>query len=130
MENKAKCRLCGSIIQSYTLSDVVSCDCGEITIWGGQYEFNVAYKNKNNLLRIDDKGNEVIVRCVDTTQDEIADPEPSNEAASRKERLATLDSWISYGSNLPRHVLDAPPSLADLYHGLLLVSSVLHSSDE
>ena len=35
MRNRAKCKLCSSVIESYHRYDEVSCKCGEINISGG-----------------------------------------------------------------------------------------------
>lgn len=62
MKNKAKCKLCESVIESFHQHDYVSCKCGEISIDGGEAYFRCSAKDWNNFLRVDDQGNEIAVK--------------------------------------------------------------------
>lgn len=56
MRNRAKCKNCDSILESFTLYDYVECSCGGIAIDGGSYRLNAYARNWENFLRIDDDG--------------------------------------------------------------------------
>jgi c-di-AMP phosphodiesterase-like protein len=86
MRNRAKCRLCGDILESFHEHDRVECGCGEITISGGQVRYEVAYRNIENLLRLDDNDNEIAVRM--------------NAAQERREHLLySLKNYTAYEKN-------------------------------
>lgn len=61
MRNRAKCKLCQSVIESKFPGDYVHCECGEIGIDGGENHYSVTAKNYFNFLRVDDGGNEIEV---------------------------------------------------------------------
>ena len=65
MRNRAKCKLCSTTIESTHRHDYVSCACGEISIDGGQDYCRCLARNYSNFLRIDDEGNEIVVKFVD-----------------------------------------------------------------
>ena len=55
MKNRAKCKLCNSIIESFHRHDYVTCACGEIAVDGGLDYFKVIARDYANFLRIDDE---------------------------------------------------------------------------
>ncbi len=61
--NRAKCRLCHTIIESMAIHDKVMCPCGEIAIDGGPLSPDglrwLESLHWENLIVIDDEGNEV-----------------------------------------------------------------------
>ena len=65
MRNRAKCKLCQEIIESFHRYDCVSCKCGEISVDGGQDYCRCMAGDWANFIRIDNEGNEVIPRIVD-----------------------------------------------------------------
>ena len=46
--NKAKCRLCGDIIESKHRHDYVECKCGEISVDGGKDYLRRGFKDYYN----------------------------------------------------------------------------------
>lgn len=60
MRNRAQCKRCKDIIESYDRYDFVACKCGEIAVDGGQEYFRCITKNHENLLRMDEQGNIII----------------------------------------------------------------------
>lgn len=82
MRNRAKCKACNHILESFAHDDFVSCECGNLTIWGGGYKFNVLAKDYNLMLRVDDEDCEHPVKYVevnkaDTEQEEAKErPKP------------------------------------------------------
>jgi hypothetical protein len=73
MRNRAKCKGCGEIIESFHRDDYVTCTCGEIAGDGGKDYYGAAAKNWNNFLRVDDFDNiiPIQVKEKDDLEDEI-----------------------------------------------------------
>ena len=66
MRNRAKCKLCQSTIESFHPTDLVLCKCGEISVDAGE-GLKCAAKSWENFLRVDDEGNEIIVKVESKT---------------------------------------------------------------
>lgn len=123
MRNRAKCRICKSIIESFHQSDVVECNCGEISIWGGNYELGCGAKNFDNFYRIDDLDNEILVKVVGRQNQQ-----PSADSASvidRDEKIKMLEMMIKNIENLPTQAMSQPISHYDHLSFMLLVYSIL-----
>ena len=125
MKNRAKCKLCQSIIESFHLHDHVSCKCGEISITGGTQEYSASALNWNNFLRVDDQGNEIIVTVKDEEKEDVQ--LLYKEKPTREDKLKMLDEMIKSYENLPTHALNAPISGYDLTSALLLVKSLFEA---
>jgi hypothetical protein len=54
MTNKAKCALCGTVIESKYRHDFVECACGEIFVDGGNDYARCGFRNADNFIRIVD----------------------------------------------------------------------------
>ena len=121
MKNRAKCKLCFSIIESFHEHDYVECKCGEISINGGQQLLKCSAKNWHNFLRVDDLGNEIIVKVQEEQVPEISTP------LSKKEQIDMLDSMIKNIENLPQSAMSLPINHYDLYSFMLVISSILRS---
>ncbi len=86
----------------------------------------------NNFLRVDDKGNEIIVKVqgvngdIGTLEDNGVKP-LYNENPTREDKLKMLDEMIKSYENLPTHALQAPITGYDFTSALLLISSILRS---
>lgn len=119
MKNRAKCRLCKTIIESFHPTDYVSCKCGEISIDGGD-ALLCSYKDISNFLRVDDEGNEIIVKEVrHNTLSEETYSKPT-----KKDLLKILDEMITNIENLPAGAMNAPITHYDYVSGLLLLSAI------
>lgn len=131
MKNRAKCKLCQSIIESFHQYDYVQCDCQEIAISGGRELYEVYAKSFENFLRVDDLGNEIIVKeqsefkKIDRNPDDVK--QLYNENPTREDKLKLLDEMIKTYENLPPNALNAPITGYDLLSSLLLLSSILRS---
>lgn len=117
MRNRAKCKLCKSIIESFHLNDYVDCKCGEISIHGGLDKLGCSAKDFANFLRIDDEGNEILVTVKSETQ--------INEKPSKQELIDMLDDMTKKIEELPQNAMNQPINHYDLYSFMLLVSSIL-----
>jgi len=141
MRNRAKCKLCKSVIESFHEHDWVECQCGEISIDGGQYYLKASAKDFTNFLRIDDVGNEIVVSVRDKeekdpngtiqkwAQDTIVEAiERREQRPTREELLKELSSLIENIERLPTHALELPINHYDFACALMLLSSILRSS--
>lgn len=121
MKNRAKCKLCKSVIESFHEGDYVTCKCGQISVSAG-LSMECSALDWSNFLRIDDLGNEIIPKVVDKNDD----VKPLyNENPNREDKIKMLDEMIKYYENLPSHVLQAPINGYDFLSSLMLLSSIL-----
>lgn len=130
MRNRAKCKLCNEIIESFALLDCVSCKCGEISIEGGTQAYKAAAKNWDNFLRVDDDGVERAVTVISkgkvSSPEQKADVNPLDMPPITKEdKLAALDDMIKSYESLPSHAMGAYATNYDVLSVLLLVKSLL-----
>lgn len=132
MRNRAKCKKCSSIIESFALHDYVDCKCGEISIHGGLEKLGVSARDFSNFLRIDDLGNEIVVVVknehpndeTDTKQIEVETHKPS-----KTEILKLLDNMISSYESLPENAMSTFVTNYDLYSFMMVVSSLFKVKD-
>ena len=123
MKNVAKCKLCQSTIESFHDLDYVSCKCGHISVSGGS-KMECSSIDWNNFLRVDDLGNEIVVKIIE----ENSDVKPLyKEKLSREDQLKMLDEMIKSYEDLPLHAINSPVTNYDLLSSLLLISSILKS---
>ena len=69
MKNRAKCKLCNDVLESFHRHDFVRCKCDEISIDGGTDLFKCGAKNWCNFIRLDDNDNEFPVKVEPDPQD-------------------------------------------------------------
>jgi hypothetical protein len=133
MKNRAKCKLCGDIIESFHPLDYVSCGCGEISVDGGA-AYKCSAKDWNNFLRIDDEGNEIIPIIKDESKPIDKWPEEHipgivYEKVTKQEALKMLDDFRENIEKLPSIAMSQPITHYDFVSLLLLISSVLRAED-
>jgi len=121
MKNRAKCKLCLSIIESFHEFDHVSCKCSHISVSGGS-KMECAALDWSNFLRVDDQGNEIIVKVENPNVKPLY-----NENPTREDKLKMLDEMIKSYESLSPQALNAPITGYDLLSSLLLISSILRS---
>jgi hypothetical protein len=124
MRNRAKCKLCKSIIESFHPADYVECSCGEIGVDGGAAMRCLA-KNFENFIRIDDNGNEIVVRL--ESDKEKHEPVDAPPKPSQEELLDMLGEMIRNLEKLPVNAMTTPVTHYDLLSALMLISSILRS---
>jgi hypothetical protein len=130
--NRAKCRLCNQVIESFTMSDLVECSCGEIAIEGGTYRLNTWFKNAENFLRIDDDGNEIPIKFVEKkNENQLLDDwmkdktSPDLKNLEKAEILEmSLKEMIKNYNSLPTEVLSKPITGYDFLSLLIWLGSV------
>ncbi len=121
MRNRAKCKLCNSIIESFHIYDYVPCKCGEISIDGGPGELKCASKNWINFLRVDDEGNEIVVSVQekDNLNQLDIDMKPT-----KKDMIDMLEGLIKSYERLPSSAMSQPVSHADFCSLSMLLLSI------
>jgi hypothetical protein len=126
MINRAKCKLCNSIIESYHSTDLVLCKCGEISVDEGE-ALKCFARDWNNFLRVDDQGNEIVVKLVNS---DVKPLDIQSNAPSKKELLTMLDEMIKNIEGLPTHAMTAPITHYDFASALLLLSSIFRADKD
>lgn len=119
VKNRAKCRLCASIIESVNVHDYVECKCGEIAIDGGDDYHKTYARSYDNFLRVDDEGNEVVVKVVDKEEPSPLQPDVKPNRDQLIEMLNQMELSIE---RLPEH---AKTSFITQYDYAALIS-LLH----
>jgi hypothetical protein len=128
MRNRAKCKLCNSIVESFMKNDYVTCSCGNISVNHGPALW-VEASDWDNFVRIDDEGNEVTVRYEEKKKDHDCKVYIKEEAhkPTKIELISMIDDMVKSYENLPQHAMLAPVSHADQLSLLMLVSSLFKS---
>lgn len=129
MRNRAKCKLCNSIIESFHHMDYVLCKCEEIFVDGGS-ALKCGAKSWENFLRIDDKDNIIVPRVIE--KDEIIMDEKTEEPKeplSKKYLLDRLNEMIKSYENLPQSALTLPINHYDFISLMLLIQAFLECKD-
>lgn len=133
--NKAKCRLCGDVIESFHRHDYVKCGCGEIAVDGGSLGMRCIAKDWSNFIRVDAEGNEfdIILKSeeapTEQRETQIEAPEAQALGTPQKENaLILLQEMIKSYESLPHHAMHAPASNADLLSVLYLVGALFNKS--
>lgn len=127
MKNRAKCKLCGDIIESFHPSDYVNCKCGEIGVGAG-LAMQCSANDWKNFLRVDDEGNEIVVTLKEEESPflEKAESPPPNRA----ELINMLDEMRQSLDNLPAHALYQNVTHADLSSLISLLWAIFKSENE
>lgn len=122
MRNRAKCKLCNSIIESYTIEDRVECECGEIGISGGLQNLECFANDFSNFLRVDDEGNEIVVKVKENDESVDYTMKPS-----RAELVDMLEELRLRIDSLPPQAMHSPVTHADFASLLMLISAIFKS---
>jgi hypothetical protein len=128
MRNVAKCKLCKNVIESFHITDFVSCQCGEIAVDGGSDYMRCFAKDFNNFLRVDEQGNEIIVKVIE--KEEEGNPTQLAKKPTKKELVEMLNEMIRNIENLPSYAKTAPINHYDYCSLLILLSSIFSITGE
>lgn len=123
MRNRAKCKLCQTVIESIHQHDYVTCKCGEISVDGGDAYCRCSAISWENFLRIDDENNEIIVTIKNDTVVAVL---PKSKP-TRKELLDMLSEMIAGYERLPSAAMSEPITHYDFVSSLLLIAEVLRA---
>lgn len=130
MRNRAKCKLCGDIIESLYINHLVSCKCNEISLDGGQSNAKMLARNWDNFLIVDDNDAEIAPIFKDSDQLEKEKPKQLDMFASEPDsnKFYSLEQWIKRIEELPQHAKEQPATHYDLYSLASMVLSVLRDT--
>ena len=133
MRNRAKCKLCKDIVESFHVHDYVTCSCGEIAVDGGLQYLKAVAKNWENFLRVDDEGNEIIVK-IDCSSESSIEKEAQNtqntqHKPSKVELLEMLHDMIKAIENLPPAGMSTYITHYDYVSLLILLSALFRADD-
>lgn len=126
MRNRAKCKLCKEIIESFHSHDFVYCKCKEIYVDGGTSCYRAGANDFSNFIRIDDEGLEIEVKLVDSVHDipestSIDDiPKPT-----RPDLMKMLDEMIISTEKLPEQAMRLPINNYDHLSLMILIRAIL-----
>jgi thymidylate synthase len=127
MRNRAKCKLCQDIIESFHSTDLVICKCGEIYVDAGE-SMKCGAGNWDNFLRVDDEGNEIVPIIKEKGDVKpLYTYEEYNEKLTKKELIDMLDNMIKKIEEMPYQSMTSPITQYDYYAGLLLLSALFKS---
>jgi|ERR1051326_412342 hypothetical protein len=112
MRNRAKCKLCDSIIESLQEKDNCECRCGEISVMGGS-KMGCSAKNWNNFFRVDDNDNVIVPT--------IKERPP---APTRDDLINVLDEMIKRIEGMPQQAMVVSINHYDFVSLLMLLSSI------
>lgn len=125
MRNRAKCKLCKSVIESLHQTDLVLCQCKEIFVEGGQ-AMRCGATAWSNFLRVDDHDNEIEVKVKDDPHETIV--EDISNKPTKQELIDMLDAMIKNVEKLPNHVMSSPINHYDYCSLMILLSSILRAT--
>ena len=120
--NRAKCKLCQTIIESLDYVKYTRCECGEIYVGGGDKLYCGA-NNWSNFLRLDEEGNEI-----EPTVSLEADQAPQGRP-TRQDLLKMLSEMIDTYEKGSEALLQSQVTHYDLWSSLLLVQQLFLSFD-
>lgn len=124
VRNRAKCKLCQTVIESVQKEEEVSCKCDEISVYGGTEGMKCAARHWENFVRVDDEGNEIVIK-VEGNENK---PVSSDNKPNKEELLNLLNEMVKNIENLPPPAMQASVNHYDLYSFMILVYSILRES--
>lgn len=129
MKNRAKCKLCNDVLESFHEFDYVTCKCGEISISGGSIRLECSAKDWKNFARVDEFNNEISVKVLQQGEVNEQKDEESQDM-TRDEKIEMLETMVKNIESLPKAALLASINHYDLYSYLILVVSILKSESK
>jgi len=128
IRNRAKCKKCQSIIESFFPTDLVFCACREIAVEGGEAMKCMA-NEWSNFLRVDDEGNEIIP-TIREVKDSSVELEVPHRIHNKSEILKVIDHLIDTLNDLPPHALATSLTQYDQLAMLTILGSILKADLE
>lgn len=120
MRNRAKCKVCNDVIESFHSTDLRLCKCGEISVDGGN-ALKCAARSWDNFLRVDDQNNEIVITIKDP---EVIDDEVQANPPTKEELIKHLDDYISGFDNLPQSAKNSYVTNYDLQSFAILMLAI------
>ena len=130
MRNRAKCKLCNSIIESFHSTDLVLCKCGEIEVDGGD-ALRCRAKDWNNFLRVDDQGNEIRVTLSNgaSVEKELSTYLNESSKPHKADLLDALKELIKTYQSLPQHAKNSFVTNQEIESLLVLFLAIFEAKD-
>lgn len=131
MRNRAKCKKCLSIIESFHQHDYVTCQCKEIAISGGLHRLDTYANDWSNFLRVDDHGYEMSIQVKDPpiTEDQdikdcVDNTLTQSNLITRRDLIKELERLKDSYASLPEKIMYDPVTHSDLASVLLLLCAI------
>lgn len=113
MRNRAKCLLCNHVIESFHSLDLVTCECGEIFVEGGD-AMRCGAGSWDNFRRVDDNGHEIVVKIenpVRTVLRKELDASANAGKVLEEAKLGTIHRPPDHIADEDKMVTEAPNAL-------------------
>lgn len=127
MRNRAKCKLCDSVLESFHKGDYVECKCGEISISGGNETYDCYAKEWKNFVRVDDLDNEIMVK-VEYSED--VKPLYKEESKEDVDLLFILDEMIKNIERLPSEAMSTYINHYDYMNIMMVMKTMYKKLDD
>ncbi len=136
MRNRAKCKLCLGVIESFHSTDYVTCKCDAIAVDGGD-AMRCYAKDWNDFVRVDDENNEIVVTVKDKLTEASEKEGQENHKEGHDERkekphtkdiIAIIDNMIKDVEKLPQHAMNQPLTHYDYLSLLMLLSAAFKAN--
>jgi len=127
MKNRAKCKLCESIIESFHSTHYDVCKCGEISVDGGD-AMRCYAKDFSNFLRVDDEGN--IIIPIIKTSDDVKPLDIDISKPTKKDLIAMLENLLKSIEDMPSAALTAPATNYDILSFGMIILAIFKSDSD
>jgi hypothetical protein len=128
VRNRAKCKLCCDVIESFHRGDYVTCKCDEIAVCGGTEKLEVFAKDWSNFIRMDDEGNEIVIHLEESQKADQSKQEVVPLTYSKSEYIQMLDEFCQKIDSLPTGARFDAVTHADLSSVLKVVVDIFRCS--
>ncbi len=132
MRNRAKCKLCSDVLESFHRGDNILCSCGEIAIGGGDHRFHCWAKNWKNFERVADDDTILSVKIMDSdAMDDAVEQESVQQMKPNKQTLLeTINYFIQNMESQPQEMMCTQLTQYDLLAIYILFRSILQCDDK
>lgn len=122
MINRAKCRLCCTIIESHLPDEIVYCKCAEIAVCDGA-AMRMWANRIENFLRVDDIGNEIKVSYEQKSAEgqQHKDGDQGSHRPTKEELIDSVEYAIKALDEMPSHHVTSK----DLANCMLMLINIL-----
>ena len=122
VKNRAKCKVCNTIMHAKEPYIRVLCNCGRCFIELEMDKTLCGTDEWSNLVFVDDEGNEIVLNSPEET-------EVIPEKISKKQLIEQMKDMIRSYDNLPPRALYEPVLTIDMKNLMLLVVGILESEN-
>lgn len=121
MRNRAKCKKCESVVESFHPTDYVTCKCGEISVQGAKRMAG----DWESYIALHDDDSEHPVKVYDKKEDVMTqEPLP---ALTRDDLIVMLDDMSKVIEGLPEYAMMSPITHYDYGALITLLVTILRS---